>query len=311
MLSSLKALPSEKPNSIWSLPRVKGKYLFDYSLSKITWFKVGGMAQILYKPDSIEDLCLFFKEKDPSMPVYVLGAASNVLIRDGGLKGCVIKLGKEFSKIYFSQKDVIVGAGCLDRTLVLECANMGLSGLEFLVGIPGTIGGAIAMNAGAYGFEIKEFIKWVEIIKQDGSVACLDKKDLNMSYRHGNLPHGSIVVRVCFSLNKENHDVIQNRIVSNLQNREATQPVQGRTGGSTFKNPAQNSLKAWEYIDEAGCRGLRLHDAQISEKHCNFMLNTNEASAKDLEDLGEEVRRRVFEQFGVDLEWEIIRLGES
>lgn len=299
----------DSPN-FWTLPKVKGRYLFSYKLSKLTWFKVGGAAEVLFKPEDENDLSLFLKEKDPSMPVTILGAASNVLIRDGGIKGVVIKLGKEFASIHVEDTLVTVGSACLDRTLVLECAQYGLGGLEFLVGIPGTIGGAIAMNAGAYGFEVKDYLEWVECMDQSGNLLRLSKDRLQMTYRNGNLPSHTIVTRACFRLLKRPCAEISELIEDNLYKREISQPIKGRTGGSTFKNPKDSSLKAWELIDQAGCRGLRIDDAQISEKHCNFMLNTDQASAKDLENLGNKVKEEVFNKTGVSLEWEIIRLGE-
>lgn len=296
---------------VWPLPRVRGRYYFSYALSKITWFQVGGVADVLFKPCDPDDLSDFLRDRDPSMPITILGAGSNVLIRDGGIKGCVIKLGKEFSTMTFDvdANEATVGAACLDRTFVLECAKRGLSGLEFLVGVPGTIGGAVAMNAGAYHHEIKEFLKWIDVIFPDGDIVRLDRSDLNMSYRSGNLPPHAVVIRACFSLVPQDPEIIYEKINENLIKREESQPVKGRTGGSTFKNPSDD-VRAWQLIDTSGCRGMTLNHAQISQKHCNFMLNTNQASAQDLELLGEKVRVKVLEKTGILLEWEIIRMGE-
>jgi len=330
------------------LPTVRGRYAFAFDLSKVTWFKVGGMAEVLFRPKDAEDLVSFIKDKDPMMPVTMLGAGSNVLVRDGGIKGVVIKLGAGFADILFhytpplaavkpsesatsaesaeselattasasaaespsatAAAEVIVGGACLDRTLVLACAEKGLSGLEFLVGVPGTIGGAIAMNAGAYGFEIKDFLNWVEIVNTDGSMTRLSAASLSMGYRKGNLPKGAIIVRASFALQNGDPAVIHTAVTAYLQQREDTQPVRGRTGGSTFKNPT--GMTAWKLIDQAGCRGLSINDAYVSEKHCNFLLNRDAAKAADLEQLGERVRQAVKEDCGVELEWEIIRLGE-
>ncbi|MDP5012339.1 MAG: UDP-N-acetylmuramate dehydrogenase [Alphaproteobacteria bacterium] len=292
----------------FTLPNIRGRYAFGFDLSKATWFKVGGAAEVLFKPKDAEDLVTFIKNKDPMMPVTMLGAGSNVLVRDGGIKGVVVKLGSGFSEIIFHGTEVIVGGACLDRTFVLACAEKGLSGVEFLVGVPGTIGGAVAMNAGAYGGEVKNFIKWVEIIGTDGALTRLQAADLSMKYRKGNLPKGAIIVRASFILQNGAPEAIHARINAYLQQREDTQPVRGRTGGSTFKNPTD--MAAWKLIDQAGCRGLMIGDAQVSEKHCNFLLNLDAAKAADLEQLGEHVWQAVKEKCGVELEWEIIRLGE-
>ncbi len=303
----------------YTLPNVRGRYLFDYDLSKATWFKVGGKADILFKPKDTQDLAEFLQLKSPDMPVVILGAGSNILIRDGGIKGCVIKLGSGFSTLTFENTTVTVGAACLDRTLVMECAQRDLSGLEFLVGVPGSIGGAIAMNAGAYGNEVADFLLWVEVIDLKGNVSRIQRSDLQMTYRHGNLPDEAIITCACFNLIPKNSSIIHKTINDFLQKREDTQPIRGRTGGSTFKNPTLNSTKmgqepepkkAWELIHEAGCRGLSINDAQVSEKHCNFILNLANATASDLEQLGEKVRAAVKATSGVTLEWEIIRLGE-
>lgn len=310
-INSLQKQSIETNDQVWSLPRIAGRYYFDYNLSKITWFKVGGLAAVYFKPDDLDDLQLFLKNRDLSMPLTILGAASNVLIRDGGIDGVVIKLGKEFANLEFRENQVIVGAACLDRTFVLSCAAKNLTGIEFLIGVPGTIGGAIAMNAGAYGSEVKDFLEWVEVLHYSGTTERLSKNQLNMTYRHGNLPPESIVIRACFNLQVGDPQTIQNLIDDNLQKREDSQPVHGRTGGSTFKNPATSPYKAWELIDQAGCRGLMLNDAQVSKKHCNFLLNTNAATADELERVGEQVRQAVLEKTNIELEWEIIRLGKK
>ncbi len=290
------------------LPTVRGRYAFNYLLSKMTWFKVGGPVDVLFKPADIDDLVTFIRSKDPEMPLTLLGAGSNVLVRDGGVRGCVIKLGASFADIEFFGENVIVGAACLDRTFVLACGEVGLTGVEFLVGVPGTIGGAIAMNAGAYEFEVKDVLNWVDVLTVEGDMIRLNHSDLSMTYRNGNLPKGAIVLRASFSLQKGDPAIIQSKINDYLQKREDTQPVRGRTGGSTFKNPP--GMSAWKLIDGSGCRGMKFNDAQVSIKHCNFLLNLDAAKARDLERLGEYVWQAVKEKTGVELEWEIIRLGE-
>ncbi len=305
MTNSVASMTDVSP---FTLPNVRGRYAFAFDLSKVTWFKVGGAAEVLFKPKDVEDLITFIKDKDPTVPVTMLGAGSNVLVRDGGIKGVVIKLGSGFSEIAFNGNEVIAGGACLDRTFVLACAEKGLSGIEFLVGVPGTIGGAVAMNAGAYGGEVKDFINWVEIVGVDGVLTRLHAADLSMQYRKGNLPKGAIIVRASFMLRSDDPEAIHTRINTHLQQREDTQPVRGRTGGSTFKNPA--NMAAWKLVDQAGCRGLMMGDAQVSQKHCNFLLNLDAAKAADLEQLGEHVRQTVKDTTGVELEWEIIRLGD-
>ncbi|MBY0282192.1 MAG: UDP-N-acetylmuramate dehydrogenase [Alphaproteobacteria bacterium] len=290
-----------------SLPLVEGRYSFNQKMSQTTWFKVGGPAEVFFKPAHAQDLSHFLKNKPSDMDILCMGAGSNVLVRDHGIKGCVVRLGSGFSGIEIDGPDIIVGAGCLDRTVVMKCLEEGISGLEFLVGVPGTIGGAIAMNAGAYGSEVKDFLRWVELMDEKGEIYRLSSSELSMNYRDGNLPEGSIALRAAFGCYKETQQVIKNKIDDFLKKREDSQPIKGRTGGSTFKNP--EGYKAWELIDKAGCRGLRIGDAAVSEKHCNFLLNLDSATARDLEDLGETVRRKVKETSNIHLEWEILRLG--
>lgn len=217
-------------------------------------------------------------------------------------------MGRSFATIEQQENLVILGAGCLDRTVALTTCQLGLSGLEFLVGIPGTIGGAIAMNAGAYGHEIKDRLQWIEWITIDGKIERAAAQDLNMTYREGHLPDNVIVTRAAFLCEPKPSTDIQLTLDTFLSEREKSQPIRGRTGGSTFKNPTEG-LKAWQLIDQAGCRGLKVGDAQVSEKHCNFLLNLESATAADLEQLGNTVQARVHDQTGVLLEWEIIRLG--
>ncbi len=289
------------------LPIVKGRYTPQALMAEQTWFRVGGPADVLFRPSDEEDLIHFLTECGQDIPITVLGAGSNVLVRDGGLRGVVIRLNRGFSKIDIHGHDIIVGAGALDRTLALTCADHGIGGLEFLVGIPGTLGGAVKMNAGAYNQEIKDCLLWVDVVDFSGTKHRLTKEDLQFSYRHSALPDHMIITKVALRGYDENPEKLRQTLNHLLDQREATQPVRGQTGGSTFKNPLPK--KAWELIDEAGCRGLMIGQAQMSEKHCNFMLNLGGATAQDLEQLGELVRQKVLEKSGTPLEWEIIRLG--
>lgn len=290
-----------------NLPLVRGRYSFDTLLSNLTWFQVGGPAEVLYKPFDTNDLQHFLKNISRQIPYLVIGAGSNILVRDGGYEGAIIKLGKEFAKMTIANNELIAGAAALDRTVAMFAVQHKIAGLEFLVTIPGSIGGAIAMNAGCYGFEVKDLLSWVEIIDSSGSLHRLSPDDLKMTYRKSILPEGCIIVRAAFKVKPGNSIEIQQRIQQYMHLREESQPIKGRTGGSTFKNPGP--AKAWELIDQAGCRGIELGGAKISDKHCNFLLNTGSASADELEGLGELVRQRVKDISGETLEWEIIRIG--
>jgi UDP-N-acetylmuramate dehydrogenase len=239
--------------------------------------------------------------------VQVIGAASNLIIRDGGLPGVTIRLARGFSAIETDGDGVIAGAAALDVTVAETAAAAGLTGLEFLSGIPGTIGGAVAMNAGAYGGEMAHVLSWAECVTRDGEKRRLSSTDLAFGYRHANVPPSSVVTRVRLAARRGAVPVIAARMQEIRTTREASQPVRARTGGSTFRNP--DGMRAWELIEAAGCRGLTLGGAQVSEKHCNFLINTGSATASDIEQLGEEVRRRVKAATGVTLEWEIRRVG--
>lgn len=292
-----------------NLPHVQGRYQSHALLSKHTWFQVGGPAELLFRPETEADLAIFLQQKPADIPVTLIGAGSNVLVREGGVSGVVIRLGRSFAKVMIEEKQIIVGAAALDRTVALTCADAGLSGLEFLVGVPGTIGGAVKMNAGCYGREVKDTLQWAEVMDSRGEIRRFSTQELNFTYRHSGVEQDHIVIRACFDLKSEDPKIIHHRLTQLLTEREKSQPVKGRTGGSTFKNPSGHA--AWELIDQAGCRGLKIGDAQVSEKHCNFLLNLGAATAKDLERLGEQVRQRVFATAGVELEWEIIRLGHE
>lgn len=292
------------------LPPVRGRYVPNARLAEHTWFRVGGAADILFRPADEDDLAHFLTSKPKNVPVTIVGAGSNLLVRDGGIPGVVIRLGRGFSDIRVEGDLIHVGAGCLDRTVSLTCCDAGIGSLEFLVGIPGTIGGAVRMNAGAYGREIKDVLVYANVLDPEGRCHQLTAQDLQMTYRHSTLPDQWIVTgAVLKGVPEQNPVDIGIAINAILAEREASQPIRGRTGGSTFKNPEQ--AKAWQLIDEAGCRGLKVGDAQVSEKHCNFLLNLDQATANDLESLGEEVKRRVYETSGISLDWEIVKVGYS
>ncbi len=291
-----------------ALPPLRGRVQHDAPLAPATWFRVGGAAEALVRPADAEDLCGFLRALPPELPVTVLGAASNLIVRDGGLPGVVLRLGRGFSEVTVEADGVIAGAACLDATVAEHAAAAGLGGLEFLCGIPGALGGAVAMNAGAYGGDMAGCLDWAEIVTRDGGLVRVPAQRLALTYRHSALPPEAVVVRARLRATPGDPAAIAARMAQIRASREATQPVRARTGGSTFRNP-EDGMKAWELIDAAGCRGLRRGGAQVSEKHCNFLLNTGGATAADLEGLGEEVRRRVHAASGISLLWEIRRIG--
>ena len=291
------------------LPIVRGQYRFDAPLSKTNWFGVGGNAEILFKPEDATDLADFLKHKPASLPVTVIGVGSNLIIRDGGIEGVVIRLGRGFTGIVAESGIVEAGASVLDVHLANYTAQNGLTGLEFFAGIPGTIGGALAMNAGAYGRETADVLLRAEAVTPEGDIITLQPHEMEYSYRHYGGPKGLIFTRAWFATTPDAPEAIEARITQIQASREATQPIRERTGGSTFQNPP--GQKAWALIDAAGCRGLKVGAAQMSELHCNFMINTGGATAADLEALGEEVRARVLAHSGIPLEWEIKRIGRK
>ena len=293
------------------LPALRGRVQFDAPLAASTWFRAGGNAEALVRPADADDLAQFLANLPHTVPVHVIGACSNIIVRDGGLPGVTIRLARGFSIITTTNDGITAGAAALDVTIAEQAAAAELGGLEFLCGIPGSIGGAVAMNAGAYGGEIANVIAWADIVTRGGQQRRLSAADLSMTYRHASLPAGAIVVRTQLIARAGSGPVIASRMAQIRQDRERSQPVRARTGGSTFRNPQPHfsTHKAWELIDAAGCRGLTRGGAQVSEKHCNFMINTGTATAADLEGLGEEVRRRVLAATGVRLEWEIRRIG--
>jgi UDP-N-acetylmuramate dehydrogenase len=289
------------------LPDIRGRIAQGAALAPISWFRVGGPAEFLVRPADADDLCALMRQLPLEMPVAVIGAASNLIIRDGGIHGVVIKLARGFGDIMVEPDGIIAGAAALDVTVAEHAAAASLSGLEFLSGIPGTIGGAVAMNAGAYGGEIASVLDWADLVTRAGDIVRVNPNELGLSYRHADLPPDAVVVRARLRAHPSDTGVIAARMQEIKARREVTQPVRARTGGSTFANPP--NMKAWELIDAAGCRGLRCGGAQVSELHCNFLLNNGEATAKDLEVLGEEVRARVERTSGVPLRWEIKRIG--
>jgi len=371
------------------LPEVRGAYREKAALKKTNWFGVGGPAEVLFKPADVEDLAAFMKGCPPDVPVTVIGVGSNLIVRDGGLPGVVIRLGRGFTGIgvrsaggadkgdlpllacgdstpplralaVASDKEesdnstvIEAGAAAMDVHVARVAAEAGLAGLEFLSGIPGTIGGALAMNGGAYGAEMKDVLVEAELVLRSGEIVRMTPEELHYSYRHSEMPEGAVFTRAWMRGRADAPEAVLARMEEITRKREATQPIRERTGGSTFKNPSSSvipaeapgshgilqgdprarreddgvgghaagdpgvaaqtgmtdTLKAWQLIDAAGCRGLRVGGAQMSELHCNFMINTGEATAADLEALGEEVRRRVKAHSGVELQWEIKRIG--
>jgi UDP-N-acetylmuramate dehydrogenase len=289
------------------IPALRGRVIQHAPLQPVTWFRVGGPAEYLVRPADIEDLCAFLRDLPHEMPVTVIGAASNLIVRDGGVHGVVIRLARGFGEITVEPDGVVAGAAALDITVAEQAAAAGLAGLEFLSGIPGTIGGAVAMNAGAYGGDAAQVLDWVEVCTRSGELVRAGAHELHMVYRNGNIPPGAVVVKARLRAQPGDRAAIIARMNEIKASREATQPVRARTGGSTFANPP--GQKAWELIDAAGCRGLTRGGAQVSPLHCNFLINNGEATAAELEGLGEDVRRRVRDTSGVDLHWEIKRIG--
>ena len=290
-----------------ALPPLRGRVQADAPLAPSTWFRAGGAAELLVRPADADDLADFLRGLPHEVPVHVIGACSNLIVRDGGLPGVTIRLARGFSAIAPDGDGLLAGAAALDVTVAEHAAVAGLTGLEFLSGIPGSIGGAVVMNAGAYGGDMATVLDWAEIVTRSGETLRLAAAQLAFAYRHATLPAGSLVTRVRLRGIPGAAGLIAARMAQIKASREASQPVRARTGGSTFRNP--DGMKAWELIDAAGCRGLVRGGAMVSEKHCNFLINTGNATAADIEGLGEEVRRRVLAATGVTLDWEIRRIG--
>ena len=286
---------------------MRGRLTERAPLAPLVWFKAGGSAEWLFEPADADDLSAFLADLDPAVPVMALGLGSNLIVRDGGVPGVVVRLGKPFARVSAGEGRLICGGGASGILVSSTARDAGLAGLEFLRSIPGTVGGFVRMNGGAYGRETADVLVGCTVVRRDGRLVTLDAADLGYSYRHSALPEGAVVVEAVFRGEPGEPAVIQAEMDRIAAAREASQPLRSKTGGSTFKNPPGE--KAWALVDAAGCRGLRRGEAQVSEKHANFLLNLAEASAADIERLGEDVRERVRAHSGVTLEWEIQRVG--
>jgi len=289
------------------LPPVRGRIRAGARLGEVTWFRVGGAAEVLFVPADLDDLTLFLRQRPAEVPVTVIGVGSNLLVRDGGIDGVVVRLGRGFAGVRVDGDVVRAGAAALDVNVARTAAAAGIAGMEFLSGVPGTIGGALRMNAGAYGREMVDIVIHARAVDPSGRVHELDRAAIGFGYRRTAVAEDWIFVEAVLGGWRDSPDAVTRRMAEIAAAREVSQPVRSRTGGSTFANPP--GAKAWELIDRAGCRGLRVGGAVVSDKHCNFLINTGTASAADIEALGEEVRRRVHQQTGITLEWEIRRVG--
>lgn len=301
------------------LPTPRGALTPDRPLDGLTWLRVGGPADWLFQPADAQDLAAFLKDLDPAMPVFPIGVGSNLIVRDGGIRGVVVRLGRGFNAIDFADETVTVGAAALDAHVARKAADAGLD-LTFLRTIPGSIGGALRMNAGCYGSYVADRLIDAQAVTRDGRMVTLSPRDLGFAYRHSDLPEGWVLTQARFRAERGDPKQLHAKMEDQLARRDATQPTKDRTAGSTFRNPAGYSstgreddtheLKAWKLIEEAGLRGYRLGGAQMSEKHPNFLLNAGGATAAELEELGELVRTRVRESSGHELQWEVIRIGD-
>ena len=292
------------------LPLVDGVIEPEGSLADFIWFRTGGPAEYLFRPRDVDDLSRFLREVDSAVPLLPVGVGSNLIVRDGGVPGVVVRLPKTFARVSAEPGNrVRAGAAAMGITVASKARDAGIAGLEFLRGIPGTAGGAMRMNAGAYGRDVADILVEATVVLRDGTVETWPAVRFGFTYRHSDLPQGAVVVEALFEGAVGDPPAIGAEMDRIAAEREASQPLRSRTGGSTFKNP--DGHKAWALIDAAGCRGLRIGDAQVSEKHCNFLLNLGAASSAEIEALGEEVRARVFAHSGVSLQWEIQRVGVS
>jgi UDP-N-acetylmuramate dehydrogenase len=289
------------------MPKLRGRLLANQSLKELTWFRVGGPAQLLFMPEDEADLPYFLIHLPADVAVTVIGLGSNLIVRDGGVPGVVIRLGRGFNEIAIEGLNVRAGTAVPDVRVARAAQEAGIAGLAFLRGIPGGVGGALRMNGGAYGRETKDALIEARAVDRQGNVHILSNADMHYSYRHCGAPEDYIFTQALFGGERGDPAAIAAEMEKITESREATQPVKSRTGGSTFKNPPGH--KAWQLIDAAGCRGLRVGDAQVSEMHCNFLINLGNATAAEIETLGETVRQRVKNNSGVDLEWEIKRVG--
>ena len=302
------------PDITTNIAAVRGVLKKNVPLAPYTWFRVGGRAEYFFMPKDEADLALFLSALPQEIPVTILGVASNTLIRDGGVKGVVIRLGPAFGQInILDESRIEVGTACLDNVFAKKAAKAGIAGFEFFASIPGTIGGALRMNAGCYGAETKDVVENIIAIDRRGRRIVLSVDDMEYSYRHCGVADGLIFTSAVFKGSPASPEVILAKMQAYEKQREKTQPLREKTGGSTFKNPdpkLAEGKSAWQLIDEAGGRGFKIGGAQMSPKHCNFMINTGDATAKDLEDLGEAIRAKVKAHFGIELEWEVRRIGE-
>ena len=303
-----------------TLPPVRGTLTPNRPLADLTWLRVGGPADWLFSPADEADLADFLSAVDPGLPIFPMGVGSNLIVRDGGIRAMVIRLGRGFNAIQIDGDTVTAGAAALDAHVAKKAAEAGLD-LTFLRTIPGSIGGAVRMNAGCYGSYVADHLVSVRVITRQGLVKEIAAADLQLAYRSSVLPEGWVVVSATFHAAKGDPAALEARMLDQIAKRDASQPTKDRSAGSTFRNPAgfsstgraddTHELKAWKVIDEAGLRGATLGGAQMSPMHSNFLVNIGGATAADLENLGEEVRKKVFQQQGITLEWEIMRVGET
>jgi len=295
-------------SSVAAMPKVRGRLTPSAPLAPLVWFKSGGHAEWLFEPADADDLERFLTELDPHIPVMALGLGSNLIVRDGGVPGVVVRLGKAFAKIeQLDETSLRCGGGASGILVSSTARDHGIAGLEFLRGIPGTVGGFVRMNGGAYGREVNDILVSARLVLRSGEIEEWPLEKLGYTYRHSEVPSGAVVIEATFRGEPGDPEAIGAEMDAIARAREESQPLRSRTGGSTFKNPPGH--KAWALIDAAGCRGLRIGDAQVSEKHCNFLLNLGSATSADIEALGEEVRRRVEAKSHISLEWEIQRVG--
>jgi UDP-N-acetylmuramate dehydrogenase len=304
-MSAPRAQPAPSPMA--GLPDLRGRLIGNSPIGRQTWFGVGGPAEVLFRPADPEDLAVFLRALPPEVPVTVIGGGANLLVRDGGIPGVTIRLGSALAGLAIDGREVAAGAGALHLNVALAAAAAGIAGLEFLSGIPGTLGGGLRMNAGAYGREIKDLLVSASALDRGGESHVIEAASMGFSYRDCGVDPGWIFVAARLRGADGDPHAVMRRMTEIRQAREATQPIRARTGGSTFKNPPGNS--AWRLIDAASCRGLARGGAMVSPQHANFLINTGNATAADLEGLGEEVRRRVYNACGIVLEWEIRRIG--
>jgi UDP-N-acetylmuramate dehydrogenase len=296
-------------SAVTTMPQVRGRLTPNAPLAPLVWFKSGGSAEWLFEPKDEEDLIQFLRELDPEVPVMALGLGSNLIVRDGGVAGVVVRLGKPFSAIEQLDETTLRCGGGASGILVSSTArDHGIAGLEFLRGIPGTVGGFVRMNGGAYGREVNDILVSARLVLRSGEIVEWSLEEFGYTYRHSDVPAGAVVIDAVFRGIPGDSEAIGAEMDAIARAREETQPLRSRTGGSTFKNPPGH--KAWALVDAAGCRGLTMGDAQVSEKHCNFLLNLGSATSAEIEALGEEVRRRVEAKTHITLEWEIQRVGQ-